>query len=137
MRHYIQDLGIGIEDELQNTFKTHYMGILDTIRNTGSYTPPRPTNLLKRILLCQNHNFDYIFHASIKVNSFYIKKETYIDICNEYIAAFDECSTNNMHANAVLIRKYLIELLSLYVQSCTSVKDLEPQRTIVQRLAIA
>lgn len=131
MPHYIENVQVCYEDELQSSFKTHYMGILDTILQTGTYKPPRRVHPLKRIFFGQSENYDYIFHASLKVNSFLIKRETYLDICNAYVTAYDECVPTMPH-KAVLIRKYLIDLLSLYVQSCRSIKDLEPQRSIVQ-----
>lgn len=135
MKQFIEDIGIEINDqELQNGFRSHYISILETIIRTGTYTPPRRLHPLKRILFCQNENADYIIYANCRANLFRLNRETCVDICNEYIAAFDECATSKPH-KAVIIRKYLIELLSFYVQSCESVTKLEPQRSIVQRLS--
>ena len=132
MRRYIVEDALKIgndKDELQNSWKAHYLGVLDTIKKTGSYTPPRPLNRLRRLLFCQNHTLDYIIYANLKENSYYINPETYKEVCAAYITAFDECAS--IPKTAILIRKYLIELLTMYVQSCESIKDLEPQRSIV------
>ena len=120
------------KDELQNTWKAHYLTVLDTIKKTGSYNPPRPLNRLRRLLFCQNHTIDYIIYANLKENSYYVNPETYKEVCAAYIAAFDECASTPK--TAVLIRKYLIELLTMYVRSCKSFEDLEPQRSIVHSI---
>lgn len=134
MNHYIEDaMQVGDKDEFQTGWKEYHMNVLDTIKATGSYNPPRPLHPIRRFLCCQRHSKDYIYFANMKANSYYIRPEIYKEVCSAYIAAFDECASG-MPSKAVHIRKHLIKLLTMYARSCTSLKHLEPQRSIVQAM---
>lgn len=121
------------DDELQKVWKTHYIDILNTIKSTGSYKPPRPSHPIRRFLLCQSHTMDYIIDTNVKENSYYISPQTYKEVCTAYVTAFDEC-VSTRPKTAVLIRKQLKDLLAMYAHSCGSLKNLEPQRSIVQAM---
>jgi hypothetical protein len=119
-------------EQVQNVWKEYYLTVLATIKEKGYYKPPRPLHPLRRWLLCQSHGLDYIVFANLKEHSYYIKPEVYKEVCSAYVAAFDECAI--MPKKAVVIRKYLIDLLVMYAKSCHCLKGLEPQRSIVKNI---
>jgi hypothetical protein len=128
---FIEDVGIHSYKHIQNSFKSHYMDVLNTIKEKGSYTPQRRLHWIRRILFCQRENMDYVILANLKdhVNINLISPSTFKEVCTAYIAAYDEHM--NVPKKALLIRKHLIELLTIYVQSCHSLEHLEPQRSII------
>ena len=119
--------------ELDDGWQEHHMNVLETIKKTGHYTPPRPLHPIRRILFCQHESLDYIIHANLIYNSYYISSNVVKEVCMAYVAAFDECI--EQPKKAVLIRKHLIDILTGYVKSCHhSIEGLEPQRSIVKNL---
>lgn len=125
-------IGMGSDQEIQNNWKAHYMAVLHTIKEKGCYRPPRPLHPIKRFFCYGSEPRDYILYANNKANASYIRPEVYKEVCTAYVTAFDECAKEPK--KAIIIRKQLMELLNMYVRSCQSVIDLEPQRSIVKSI---
>lgn len=120
-----------IEDiEIQTDWKEYYLNILSNIVEKGK--APLPPNPLWRIFCCQHGSTEYILYENMKYNAYYVNRETIKEVCSAYVAAYDNC--RDTPKKAVLIRKYIIELLTMYVKSCHSLSNLEPQRSIIQQM---
>lgn len=136
MARFVEDLIVVRGDdlrELQNGWKQYYITVLDTIKAKGYYKPPRPLHPIRRWLLCQQHTMDYVISANLKYNACYIKPDVYYEVCSAYVTAFDEY-VNSAPKTAFVIRKYLIDLLTMYVKSYHNLINLEPQRSVANNI---
>lgn len=132
-RVVIESFACGDDNKLQKDWKHYHMTVLQSIKEKGYYTPPQRVHPLRRWFLCQRHTLDYIVFTNLTYNSPYIKPETYKEICTAYVSAFDEYRKTSP-IKSILIRNHLIDLLNMYVKSCVSLTELEPQRSIVHTI---